>query len=58
MLVPYRDVIEPNYNDNQLNCGGRDVSTSLYVHMQIVDHSFNSKKLLQNQNLYQKFKKA
>jgi len=26
MLIPYRDVIQPNYNDNELNCGGRDVS--------------------------------
>ena len=25
MLIPYRDVIEPNYNDNQLFCGGRSV---------------------------------
>ena len=26
MLIPYRDIIEANYNDNQLYCGGRQVS--------------------------------
>jgi len=26
-LIPYRDIIQANYNDNQLYCGGRDVSS-------------------------------
>jgi len=24
-LIPYKDIIQANYNDNELNCGGRDV---------------------------------
>ena len=26
MLIPHRDLIQPNYLDNQLNCGGRGVN--------------------------------
>lgn len=26
MLIPHRDIIQPNYLDNQLNCGGRQVN--------------------------------
>ena len=28
MLIPYRDIIQPNYNDNQLYCGGKGVSNT------------------------------
>jgi len=24
-LIPYKDIIQPNYNDNELNCVERDV---------------------------------
>ena len=33
MLIPYRDIIEANYNDNELNCGGRDVSYQFHFHL-------------------------